>query len=302
MKFPKLPKLPIDNPNLKQIIPFLLIALVMGGLSIGLMQAYLMRERGALAAERKQLRSQFPPPVDVLVAQRDLPIHTMVTEKDLGLMKIPPNFRQPYSTANPADLIGLMTGAPIAKGEQVLTNKLRRPTEVQADSTTMTLSGLTPEGKRAVTIGTDALAGVGGFVRPGDKVDVLWTVKLPQAQGGETLTLMLIQNASILAVGDQMVGSRQGDTRENNQNYTVTLALSPEETSLLLYAREQGRIQLSLRSRTDAGQQVSVPITNGRMLIDSIIGKNTTGEEPPKPQRSVEVFKGLERTVVAVND
>jgi len=295
-------KLQLEQLNLKRLLP-LGIAIGMGTLSIVFMQGYLAQQRHVLENERKKLRAEYPEPVDVIVALRDVPESATLTQKDLGFAKIPQKFVQPYATARPADVLGMVTKVPLATGEQVLRNKLRRPEEAPPSLGPIpgTLSGLTPEGKRAITIGTDALSGVNGFIRPGDTVDILWTVKLPEAQGGETVTLMLLQSIGVLAVGDQMLGSQAG-TREPSRDYTITLALTPEDASLLLYAREQGRVQLSLRSRADKGQQVQLPITSGKTLIDSVLGKNVARNPAQKPQHQVEVIKGLERSVVAVND
>ena len=287
--------------NTKRFVP-MIVAVIAGLLAVGLMRNYLVTERHKLDAERKRLENEYQSlvgeMVEVIVAKKDLPEGTLIVRDDhLKLAKMPRNFVQPFASGRSADLVGQATIAPIAEGEQVLRNKVRPANELPLSAT---LSGLTPEGKRAITIGTDALTGVGGFVRPGDNVDILWTVKLPETQGGESVTMMLFQNVSILAVGNQMVGRATGGP-ESSQNYTVTVALTPQEASLLLYARTQGAIQLSLRPRSDKGQPVAVPPANSRAVMEAVLGKAAVGEGP-KPPRTVEVFRGLDRSVVPVKD
>ena len=99
-----------------------------------------------------------------------------------------------------------------------------------------------------------------------------------------------------------MVGKATGEP-ETSQNYTVTLALSPEQTSVLLYARQQGGVQLSLRSPTDEGLQNPVVPINYVTALQSILGPQAIAEPPEMPEpRMIEVFKGLERSVVSFDE
>ena len=287
------------SETLRRRLP-ILFALVMGVLAVVLMQQYLAGQQRLIAQERARLMKDYRAPVDVLVVSKDLPPNVLLEAKYLEIATVPEKFVQPYAARSPRDVLGLVTAAPMAKGEQVLMNKLRRPDEVPSEST---LAGLTPEGKRAVTIGVDAMTGVGGFVRPGDAVDILWTLKLPAAGGGpqdgQVVMLTLFQKVSVLAVGGQMVGRpAAGEGQQAPRDYTVTLALTPQETAFLLFAREQGRIQLSLRPKQGKEQEVSVPPTNINTLLEAKLGIKSS--PPQKPVRQVEVYKGLKRDVVVL--
>jgi pilus assembly protein CpaB len=180
----------------------------------------------------------------------------------------------------------------IAQGEQVLRNKLKRPEEMARRG--RTLSQLTSEGMRAITIGSDALSGVGGFIRPGDRIDIHWT---HAARGEEVVTLTLFQNVHVLAVGDQMLGRAPAEGVAGG-NYTVTLELTPEQAELLLFAREQGNVQLSLRSPDEKLESIPVAPINTTTFMQSVFGRAVVEER--QPQR-VEVFKGLDRNVVSVD-
>lgn len=287
----------------KRFIPFI-FAGVLGVTAVFMMQRYLHQQRRALDAERRKLLGQYQAiePIEVIISRADVPEGTTLAAEHLDRRSIPKQFVQPYATTRATDVLGLVTVVPLSEGEQVLTNKLRRPDQRLAGAT---LADMTPEGRRAITIGTDALSGVGGFVRPGDHIDVLWTFQSPAALGGssELVTVTLFQNISVLAVGPEMVGHSAADGEEaaTSREATMTLALTPQETALLLFAREQGTIQLSLRPIADKDMLVAVPPANMLALTELILGKDAVGE-PPKPPRTVEVFKGLERTVVAVDE
>lgn len=285
---------------IKRLMPFL-FAGFMGVVAVAMMQGYLARQRQSLELERKKLLELYKEQVEIVVAQQDLPVDTIIEAQHLGRETIPQKFVQPYATSRLNDVVGLMTTAPIAKGEQVLRNKLRRQDQLAAG---MTLSGVTPEGMRAVTITTDPVTGVGGFVRPGDTVDVLWTFAMSEVGGGregERMTVTLFQDVTILTVGNQMVGEMGGQQEGAGNAFAMTLALTPKQTSLLSLARDRGRIHLSLRSRADSGQRMVVAPENMGTLMEAALGKGAP-KSSARVQRTVEVFKGLERSVVAVNE
>lgn len=285
---------------MKRYLPFV-FAIACGLIGMMLANNWVAEQKRAIAAERQKLLADYKAPVEVIVAARDLPENTTLGLKDLRKTMVPEKFIQPFATAQGGDLLGMVTVAPIAEGEQVLTNKVKRPTEIAFAQES--LSKQTPEGKRAVTIGTDALTGVGGFVRPGDTVDVLWTVRLPKEQGGEAVTFVLFQHVNVLAIGNRMVGMPvPTEQKEQPGNFTVTLALTPQETALLLYAREQGRIELSLRSRSDEGQQLAIAPASSKTVMETILGPQAMAPTQPTSQRQVEVYRGLDRSVVAVTE
>ena len=281
---------------LRRLLPFVVSVVLAAGAVLLLSQDYQQRVR-ALVKERDRMMADFQSPTEVLVAAKDLPEGTKVEEAHLAVAAVPQKFVQPFATRSPADVVGMVTAAPIAEGEQLLVNKLRRPDVVPASAT---LSGVMPKGKRAVTIGVDAITGVGGFVRPGDAVDVLWTVKLPGA-AQEVITLTLFQDIPGSAVGNVFVG-RVTRQAESTPQYTVTLALTPQEASFLLFAREQGKVQLSLRPRQEEGIVAMAPATSATFnaFMESQFGLEA--RPAVKPVRQIEVYKGLKRDVVLLSE
>lgn len=120
------------------------------------------------------------------------------------------------------------------------------------------MASLIPPGMRAVTIQTPNVAtGVAGFVLPGNKVDVLWTmqqaVQNDQTGGGSTATLL--QNIEILAV-DQTIEMPYENKVDPRDLRSVTLLVSPTDAAKLDLAQNRGTLRLSLRNpedtRTDA--------------------------------------------------
>lgn len=265
---------------------------------------WLSGERAKLAREHKELMKLYQNPVNVVIAAKDIPEDTALELSHLEVASIPEKYVQPYAipAAQQEKAPGWVTIAAIAKGEQILKNKLRRADQAPSGST---LSSMTPKGKRAVTIAVDIITGVGGFVRPGDVVDILWSIKLPDAaqKEGQVVTMTLFQDVPVLAIGTDLPGraarppAEKGQEAPKDQQYLVTLALPPQETAFLLFAREQGRIQLSLRPAKETGDRVELTPANINTLMQALLGKSGQ-TEAPKPPRSVTIFRaGKQETV-----
>lgn len=135
-------------------------------------------------------------------------------------------------------------------------------------------SGLRP-GQRAVTVGVDSVAGVAGNIRPGSHVDIFGTFQVPVdgARPGErammTKTVLLLSDVPVLATDDRttltqhaLAGRRQGGGYS-----TVTVAATPQESLMLVYAQQSGRVTFALRSDGDVLPTGEMPGLTERELI-----------------------------------
>ncbi|TPN88465.1 Flp pilus assembly protein CpaB [Mesorhizobium sp. CU2] len=142
--------------------------------------------------------------------------------------------------------------SPIEVNEPVLLTKLSGP------NGRATLSNKLSPGMRAVTIRTDEIAGVGGFITPGDRVDVVLTrdagdiqevAKNAQGAAGSTVTSeVVVSDAKVLSVGQ---GTDERKTEPQVAN-SVTLEVTNEGAQKVALARTVGSLSLSLRSAADA--------------------------------------------------
>ncbi len=143
--------------------------------------------------------------------------------------------------------------SPIDANEPVLLAELSGP------NGRATLSNLLDPGMRAVTIKTDEIAGVGGFITPGDRVDVVLTrdagdieeVKrnAAGASGSKIATEVVIEAAKVLSVG-QAADERATTPKVAN---SVTLEVTPDGAQKITLARNVGKLSLSLRSSRQVG-------------------------------------------------
>jgi pilus assembly protein CpaB len=132
--------------------------------------------------------------------------------------------------------------------------------------------------QRAMAIKVDAETAVGGFVTPGDRVDVLLT----QGQGEALRTVTILQDIRILGV-DQDSNEQQDSPSVAK---TVTVEVSPEDSQKLALAQKAGSLSLSLRTL----DQVADKPMDYTSLADLLKDKSPVPVNEPK--RTVTVRRG----------
>jgi len=120
-------------------------------------------------------------------------------------------------------------------------------------------------GERAVAVNVNELNAVGDQIRPGNFVDVFFTLRRDGTIGGEvgrTQTRLLLSKARVLVFGDpgdpdaaqprtvgNMRTSRLGTQRGGPR--TAVLAVPVAQVDTLTLAQSQGQLMLALRNPTD---------------------------------------------------
>jgi len=193
--------------------------------------------------------------------------------------------------------------SPIEPNEPVLLSKLSGP------NGRASLSNLLTPGMRAVAIKTDEVAGVGGFITPGDRVDVVLTRDAGEidetrksatgAAGSTIATEIVVESARVLSVG-QGADERQTGPQVAN---SVTVEVNPDGAAKIALARNIGTLSLQLRA---AGEGATSG--NGLTTISAFGGSLTeafseasgavveaVAKEPEKPKfKIVVVTRGVD--------
>lgn len=294
---------------LKRILP-ILFALIVGALGIFLVHSYLNKEKAALEAQRQQMFADYQEPYSIIVARKPIAEGEILVGEALASAPVPKKFIVPTATGRAEDVIGLKTKAPFSPGEPILRDKLKNPLEdVEAEKKPVEdskLSLVTPPGKRAVTLNSSEIDAIRQFVRPGDKVDVSWTIEVP-GKSHETVNMFLFQAVQVLAVDQKIIGAAETESvdekaaaKSKDSAATVTIALSPKEIGMLVYAREQGKIFASLRSSMETGEDVDVEPINRSTVMNAIL----SGGDPfaESSHREVKVCRGLNCSDISVNE
>jgi pilus assembly protein CpaB len=103
---------------------------------------------------------------------------------------------------------------------------------------------------RAVSLRSSDVAGVGGFVLPGDRVDILLTRDVGKGDAAKTLTQLLAQNALVLGV-DQ-VSDQAADKPIVAK--AVTVQVTPEQAQTISLGQSVGQLSLALRQSSDKAE------------------------------------------------
>ncbi|MEO7775789.1 MAG: Flp pilus assembly protein CpaB, partial [Steroidobacteraceae bacterium] len=102
---------------------------------------------------------------------------------------------------------------------------------------------------RAVSIRVDDVVGVGGFLLPGNRVDVVAS----HERDGKAFAETILNDVKVLAV-DQSASS---DKNEPVVVRAVTLEVTPDGAESIMKSRELGRLQLTLRNPLDNSVQLA---------------------------------------------
>ena len=150
-----------------------------------------------------------------------------------------------------ADYIGSVVREPILAGEPIVGRKI-----VRAGDSGYMAAYLEP-GMRAMAIRVTVETAAGGFILPGDRVDVLLTretnlsnVGTQEGDRSKFASSTVMQNVKVLAI-DQ--STRAGDDEQAVVGATATLEVGPRDAEALALAKSEGELSLVLRSYADTG-------------------------------------------------
>jgi pilus assembly protein CpaB len=277
--------------NMKAIIPIVLslVIAVTGSFFI-----YQWMQKQTAPIETVRMESHAVP---VLVASADMTWgtklrHGMVTTVPFLKESLPPGYHSKF-----ADIQDRVVIAPIKAGEPVTEHRL-----AATDIKTGGVSAVLKQGSRAIAVKGDKIIGISGFIKPGNRVDVLVTVKDPSNDIEKTK--IVLQNVLVLATGTQIEEDEQGKPLPVD---VYTLEVKPEESEKLALIAAEGKIQLALRGLIDSDEVVTQGATIASTLaeVNALTESNkpqiTTAQErrsfPQKrPSHTVEIFRGIEVT------
>lgn len=289
----------------KQI--FILIA---GGLCAALIVALIVQ---MLIGEEPSptVAQQAVPTIEILVAAKPLSIGDTLDESATRWQTWPENAVFPgaviRSNLDDPDAAVPLEGQvkrPVAEGEPLTSSAL-----VDADKGNFIAATL-HEGMRAMAVTVDAETSVGGFVTPGDYVDVILThsVRLPSDDNIQDASKTVISQMTAQTILEHIrvlaVDQQAKEPEEIKLFKTVTLEVSPKQAEKLALAGAMGDLSLSLRRLGDtavynSGETLPEATTDIRMskVMQELLGdENTSGVT----SRIVRIYNGAEVEDMAV--
>ncbi|MFA5092483.1 MAG: Flp pilus assembly protein CpaB [Candidatus Omnitrophota bacterium] len=288
----------------------LISGVVLGIVAIVMTKMYLDQQQEEIRAKaKKAVANMQANQVAVLVAKKDIPVGVVIDSNMLETAIVPNQYVQPQAVTSLDRIAGMITIAPIAKDEQVSLSKLVTSKKAGGGD----LSGVTPAGKRAISIVVDNISSLSGMIRPNDYVDVLATIQVPaHGADGQVVNQMavvpLFQNILVLAVGSDTGGPASDSSRYADKgpsgNTLITLALGPQESNLIAFVQEQGKIRLIMRSPADAKVE-QMPPASWDTLFQYIAPQQQFNPddqaEPVDTTEYVEVLRGLNKEKIPIS-
>ena len=219
-------------------------AVVFGLLAVFIAQVWLNNQA---SIQKKNLEANKSPinTQTVVVAKQPLRFGSELNAGMLREVAWPAEARPTGAFAKIEDLLSggrRVVLAAIEENEPVLSLK------VTGAGQRATLSALVRPGMKAVTVRVNDVEGVGGFVLPGDHVDVVLT---RQIEKGSATTEVILQNRRVLAI-DQSADERAAKAAIAK---SVTLEVETVEAQKVWLASSVGNLSLLLRK---AGETAAV--------------------------------------------
>ncbi len=263
----------------KSTIVMVAFAVVFGLLAVFIAQAWLNsqaeRRMRSLEAQKKPAATNT-----VVVATQRLPFGIELTREHLREVPWPAEAQPQGAFATVGDVLSAgkrVVLAPVEVNEPVLAIKITGPGQ------RATLSAIVSEGMKAVSVRVNDVEGVGGFVLPGDRVDVVLTRQLEK---GNASTEVVLQNARVLAV-DQSADDR---TSKAAVAKAVTLEVDTVGAQKIWLAASVGSLSLLLRK---AGEVDAEPTR--RVTLDDLSKPDRAMPQNNESMTSVSVRRGSER-------
>lgn len=206
-----------------------------------------------------------PQAVRLVAAATDIPFGTAIESRHLKTLAVLASNRPGGSYTNTDAVLGKVPKTDVFAGELLLADRLVVPGEGS------TLAAVVSPTMRAVTVRVDDVVGVGGFLLPGNRVDVI----AARENDGRAEAETILERIKVLAVDQQASADRSLPVVVR----AVTLEVSPEGAEAIARARQQGVLQLTLRNPSDdSSHRESAPpsTTPAALMTVSTIPTPTT--------------------------
>jgi pilus assembly protein CpaB len=243
------------------------LMLLLGALVVAIGTALAARSLFVGASAPQAEAAPVPTGPKVLVAQRALPVGTIITADSVAFQLWPKEMvQQAYFIDGEADmskLLGTVVRYPITAGQPVTQGALVAPGDRGF------LAAALGPGMRAITVPVSAKTGVGGFIFPGDHVDLMLTQTVQGRDGGLALKAAetVLRNIRVLAT-DRSTETEIVDGKTVVRAFrTVTLEVTPKIAEKIAVAQTIGTLSLSLRSLADNQSDLDRAIADGSVKV-----------------------------------
>lgn len=279
------------------VLRLLAAALAVGALVVG----YVGYRASQSPEPAAPITQSAPPPEpardETVFAARAIPPGRAITAEDLSLVRVPQRPVRAYTSKE--TVLGQTPWTEIAAGEMLLSGHFVHKSP---------LAQVVRPGERAVAVQVDEVIGTGGFVMPGDEVDVLLYLRADKETGERSSAQVVLQQVRVLAFGNQLetapgdAGSEserdptatssltakgsdksapQSDSEEptGKKSKSAVLAVPEAATARLMLAESSGKLRLALHAAQASAPPVApaVPSANHYVALQQLAFPPRTG-------------------------
>jgi pilus assembly protein CpaB len=273
-----------------QTLKFLAFAMIIGSVVLAFIALRISRapqNTPAMAETAAVPPKELAP--RIVVAARPIPPGEEIGDADLALASVDPAPSEAFQ--NPEDVVGrrplkaIGAGSPVRHSHFVTGNPLAE---------------MLREDERAVAVKVNDLIGVGGFLRPGDKVDVLLYFRGDRPRSQESQSLVVVRAVRVLAYGSELARVEeisQNEKIKSKDAGTAVLAVGAQDAVRLALAENAGVLRLALRPALIDGEGSE---DDGDSVRLSEITVPAPREPAPKERRGpvVEVYRGGQKSTI----
>jgi len=259
--------------------------------------AYRFLSEKSRMAEEARLQT-----VGIVVALVEIPLGSAIHSNQVAVSAWPKENYPKDAIADLKSVLGRVARREFLRGEPIVESKLV-PTEKGGGILSLKI----PEGMRAFSVKVNEVVGVGGFVVPDSRVDIVATTALSSRRQQEQVSKMILEDILVLAAGQSIEVKEEKPVTVN----TVTLAVTPEEAEKLALASNDGKIQLVMRGFADSEKVMTSVIDKAKLLASyrtapassssrsrgsGRVVRRSAPTVPAPRKHTVEVFKGSKRS------
>ena len=236
-----------------------------------------------------------PPPITarVLTAAHDIPAGSLIKPGDLASKEIPIASVPAGSTMDTDEerrgIVGAMLRRPMSSGEPILLADALRPGDHGF------LAAVLKGDMRAVTIGVDAITSTAGLIWPGDRIDLILTQNIGDANlplGRRVVAETVVADVRVIAIDQRMVeGAANGGPTPDAR--TVTLEVNKDQAQAVQVAIRLGRLSLSVRPADGISTQATrhpAPVTTFASDVSPALSADLV--PPVRAAQSMKVWSG----------
>lgn len=276
--------------TLKIIAALLIVsAVVMGVIGYRISQEDAQREVQRQSAETAA--DSYTYAQKLVIATRKIRKGELLKEEDL--MQVTYAIKVEDSFNTPSELLNRRSERDIFKGAVI------RSTDFEDDSQ---LAAQIRPGYRAVAVKVDEVVGAGGFLKPGDYVDVIFNSRANKETNNKSMARRVLKNLRLIAYGANIEGSSQmsgeGDSKaagkdSGKRSRSAVLEVAADDINLLVLAEKSGDLRLSAIGEADVLALEEGDLTQEDDSEDkATLMRAVTGFKPAPAPKSIYVYNG----------